>query len=499
MMVVMLVVLVLACACLSCLVVMVRRRNVELGKFIRQLSDSGMIDLSRNLGGTSARSGDFAQESLNDLLRGFRGIMVDTMGDVQKLALAFYAIDRGLHYFTKVFTEMERAVELGNQAAVAVGGHAEEQLASLEESMAVVQELHVTAGKLNEIMGKVTQDAAGGLEQLKEMERLVHGINDQMEGMVSRSNALSEKADEMKAVIQSISGIAEQTNLLALNASIEAARAGEAGRGFAVVAEEVRKLAEESKSAARHIFEVLQDFLASVEKNRDGTVEIAEKVAHSTEKIGGVTHGVSSILENMGVLHESCEQVTESADLLNDASKGLAEKAESVASEAEGLREQFSSVYGSVEFLDGRVKVLGKQGVDGAQVTEQTIQLLSTVKTSFDSEFANIARAAIDAHKKWVESLKLGIESGKYFDLEGNSKRCRFGILLALPRPACVSQQVWGDVMKVHEQFHAYYHKVMDAMENKNMDLAWKYYHEAEVLSRQVIELLNEIIRTCEK
>ena len=35
---------------------------------------------------------------------------------------------------------------------------------------------------------------------------------------------------------------------MALNASIEAARAGEAGKGFAVVAEEIRQLADETKS-----------------------------------------------------------------------------------------------------------------------------------------------------------------------------------------------------------------------------------------------------------
>jgi len=62
-----------------------------------------------------------------------------------------------------------------------------------------------------------------------------------------------KEVGQIDVLTESILQIASQANLLALNAAIESARAGEAGRGFAVVAEEIRKLAENSKTTVSEI------------------------------------------------------------------------------------------------------------------------------------------------------------------------------------------------------------------------------------------------------
>lgn len=103
---------------------------------------------------------------------------------------------------------------------------------------------------LSRAMYKKVDEASGSLNLITKRIQGVSSSFDTLEGIAAKASAEVNKTTD---TLKQIQDIAMNTKILGFNASIEASRAKEAGKGFGVIAQEVRSLAETSKSSADSI------------------------------------------------------------------------------------------------------------------------------------------------------------------------------------------------------------------------------------------------------
>ena len=215
-----------------------------------------------------------------------------------------------------------------------------------------------TINKMSQKIGQTADEAEKIAQLTKETvgttEEGRHAINQavgQMSRIVTETQKvqsavgqLSDSSAQINEIIEVISSIAGQTNLLALNAAIEAARAGEQGRGFAVVAEEVRKLAEESETAAVKIKALLQVNQSNInlavqamQSNADNVKEGIEVVDAAGKSFNDITSSIVQVTERIGDIVKAVESLNKQAREVNTLSGNINDVSRQTAGEAENI------------------------------------------------------------------------------------------------------------------------------------------------------------------
>lgn len=215
----------------------------------------------------------------------------------------------------------------------------EESMNSISASLRNLAQMSESIARLTERADGITADSGEKMSAASEsMNEICSGTAESRE-IISKLSQQSKKIVEIAEVITDIS---MQTNILALNASVEAAHAGEQGRGFAVVAEEIKKLSEQTKSAASEIGGII----TQVTSNISGAVTAMEKNELLTREG----------MENMEKMRLSSTQLTESntevSKHIADMNRVISEvykSGENVLSRVESVSANISNNCGAVQ------------------------------------------------------------------------------------------------------------------------------------------------------
>lgn len=143
--------------------------------------------------------------------------------------------------------------------------------------------------------------------------------------LVESMSRLQEKTQEVQDIADIINNISDQTNLLSLNASIESARAGEAGRGFAVVANQIRKLAEQTKTSTENIAKILQELNHYAEAVTNTVHDTIRASNHQSELITDASDSFNKINQNVSLLTEDIGNIDKMLVSLANANSTIVE------------------------------------------------------------------------------------------------------------------------------------------------------------------------------
>ncbi|MET0147175.1 MAG: methyl-accepting chemotaxis protein [Ilumatobacteraceae bacterium] len=244
-----------------------------------------------------------------------------------------------------------------NSAAAELSAASDELASTTTEQSAAVTEASATAEELARASSAIAESADDVAAQTADTRTNLEHAEREMQESSERTVALANRVNDIGALLSLINQIADQTGLLALNAAIEAARAGEDGRGFAVVAEEVRRLAESSKSSAADIERIVEAVHAETNATVMAMEKGAKEVQHSLHLLDQVTDAADQVRLTTQQQRSATAQVVETMEQLTDASRQVAMTAQQIASAAGDLAALAGSLDDTAELASSRTVV----------------------------------------------------------------------------------------------------------------------------------------------
>ena len=351
------------------------------GRIVRPLRKISEMAARAQEGDLTMTREDFgvdSEDEIGTVVDGLSAMVTSQAESVAQIDMAARAVSRISKELLELSGRTNSSVETVETGLNQTSELSESNSASIEETTAGIEE--VASGA--QTMAKSAADGAAAgrgagetaRSSVDKVEVVVKDLSDverQSAESVEAMEELGAAVRDIAGFVETITGIADQTNLLALNAAIEAARAGDAGRGFAVVAEEVRKLAEESNSAAGEVAKLMEGLEANSRQSISVTEETGKVITDiatrakeagadlkdSLEKISTFVEAIDSVA---AISQEQAASSQEMASAMDQITMGTTKIAESVREMSESAGEAREAAHSVAEMA----KELDLQGED---------------------------------------------------------------------------------------------------------------------------------------
>lgn len=287
----------------------------------------------------------------------------ESAGSAAELRASFGAVARQMdELFHSVEKSSEAATEIDasaretatrTTALATIGG---DVLGFVSEMEATIRELMETSRTTADLSGQVRENAVAGSGAVEATVAGIRSVQESTRRTAGTFDSLQKSLGQIDQILLFIDEVTNRTNLLSLNAAIIAAQAGAHDYGFSVIADEVRQLADRTRTATKEIAEIVRsvqpiarEALAAMDEgSRDveRTVTLAHNasrslavILESTDRSLEMTRSISSGLAEQArasrYLHDVTAKMSENIGETRRATEGQAESTRMLAVEAE--------------------------------------------------------------------------------------------------------------------------------------------------------------------
>ncbi|XQY91363.1 methyl-accepting chemotaxis protein [Metabacillus sp. HB246100] len=252
-----------------------------------------------------------------------------------------YAVNRA-HDLERISAESASASE---QIASAIEEVAKGAVSQVDYSERTNREMKELSSEINEVSNNMTRVSqitettktlsSNSIKTINELTEKNKEMGTNIGQVDVTMDGLNKEIAQIKDIVEMIKNVSEETNLLSLNASIEAARAGAAGRGFAVVAEEIRKLADQTKSSSMRIETVIASILNQTKKSVElvkMTITLFKEqttsITNTKDAFENILEGTNAIIDEINYVEASISKINVNKEKVETAINEMVEVAE---------------------------------------------------------------------------------------------------------------------------------------------------------------------------